>query len=483
MIKPEAVFLPGLLALGSVVAIRTLNFKSRQVEVEPAALDEVDEQAAAVRLADAIKIKTISFHEQKAPDAEAFPAFHKYLEEAFPLVHRTLERETVADYSLLYRWPGADPALKPCLFMAHIDVVPIERGTEEEWTHPPFSGEIADGFIWGRGAMDIKCGLTGVLEAVENLLKAGFTPRRTVYLSFGHDEELGGPVGAVSAVKLLQSRDVRLEYVLDEGGSILSGFFPVDKPVAFVGVCEKGYLSLELSAQGEPGHASMPPRQTAVGIVSSAIHKLERNQFPARLSGMKRTFDYLGPEMPLGMRILFANSWLFAPLILKKLEAKRETNAAVRTTIAPTMMEGSSKDNVLPARAAAVVNFRLLQGDTIDGVMARVRKIVNDSRIKIEVLGWNRNEPSPVSEVDTEAYRRLEKTIRQAFPGVITAPATMLGATDSRHFVKICDSVFRFIPMRIEPEDVPRAHGTNERLAVENYAEIVRFYMLMIRNS
>ncbi|MFH1539795.1 MAG: M20 family peptidase [bacterium] len=484
MIQAIVIFALVLGVLIVVMAARTVAFSSKQMKVEPIGRDEVDAGAASGRLAGAIRFRTISYQDPEKMEVEEFLGLHKYLEDNFPGVHRELKKEIVADYSLLYTWEGRETGLKPILLMSHIDVVPVEQGTEGDWEYPPFEGRVADGFVWGRGTMDVKSGVTGLLEAVEKLLGEGFRPRRTVYLAFGHDEEVGGGEGARAVASLLKSRGVRLEYVIDEGGAVIEGAFPgIKAPIAFVGIAEKGYLSLELVVEGEGGHASTPPLNTAIGVLGRALHRLERRQFPARLNGVEQTFRHLGPEMPPVLKVLAANRRLFSPLIKKLLSRKRETNAAIRTTIAPTMLEGSRKENVLPAKAKAVVNFRILQGDTIDGVVAHVRRAIGDPRVKINVLKRTMDEPSPVSDVESESFQMLQRIIQGVFPGVIVAPSTVLGATDARHYAPVSDSVYRFIPERAGPDDLNRVHGTNERISVENHAEIVTFFMQVIRNS
>lgn len=459
-------------------------FSSKQVKAAPIKTDRIDSGAAAERLAGMLRFRTISHQDKDKSDAGEFLKLHRYLEENFPGVHANLKKEAVAGYSLLYKWQGSDESLKPILLMSHLDVVPVEEGTEGDWEYPPFDGRIADGYVWGRGALDIKVGVGGILEAVETLIGEGFQPRRTVYLAFGHDEEVGGKAGAVEIVKLLKSRGVRLEYVLDEGGAIVEKFFSGFRtPVAFVGTAEKGYVTLELTVESEGGHSSMPPRHTTVGILAKAISKLENHPFPASLKGIERTFRYLGPEMPLPLKAVFANSRLFAPALKIALSMKKETNAAIRTTIAPTMIEGSEKENVLPAKATAAVNFRILQGDSSEDVVARVRKVIGDERVKVKIAGSNLTEPSPVSDDESESFRMLARTIRGVFPEVIVAPSTVLGGTDSRHYVNISDSVYRFIPTRVGPDDVKRVHGANERVSVKNYAEVVAFFMEIMRNS
>lgn len=471
-------------SLATVVLARTAMLSSRQLTVEPAPLMALDEQGAVSRLSDALRLRTISWSGSAQWQPAEFTALHSYLAGAFPRAHAVLERETVLDYSLLYRWAGSDPTLAPILLMAHQDVVPVEPGTEGGWTYPPFEGRIADGFIWGRGAIDNKAGVMGILEAVEHLLGEGFQPRRTVLLAFGHDEEVSQD-GAAATARLLAERGVTLEYVLDEGGAVTMGILPLAAPVALVGTAEKGYLSLVLTAEGAGGHSSMPPRQTAVGVLSTAIHRLGSNPFPGGLRGLAaEMFAYLGPEFPFAQRVIFANTWLFRPIIERQLAASPTTNAALRTTTAPTMLEAGIKDNVLPQTARAVVNFRIMPGESSESVIERVRQTIDDPRVAITRLGDGTGaEPSPISPSGSPAFELLQRTIHQIFPDAVVAPFLVVAATDSRHYTGLSRNVYRFLPVRLREDDAARAHGTDERIAVVDYLDAIRFYRQMLLNS
>jgi carboxypeptidase PM20D1 len=475
----------GLVLLVVGVLIKTARLTSMQVQVNPGIDIAVDGQEVAEHLANSLRFRTISGRDPAQSNADEFVGLHEFLEETFPRVHSTLRKELIGDYSLLYTWKGQDEGLKPILLLAHQDVVGVEVETEKDWTYPPFEGRIAEGFIWGRGAMDFKVAVTGILEAVEVLLGEGFQPRTTIYLAFGHDEEVGGQRGAAQIADLLQSRGAEVEYVLDEGLVITDGIVSgISKPVALVGIAEKGYVSIELTVEGVGGHSSMPPLQTAVGILSTAIHKLEQNQFPASLEGAARQmFDYLAPEMPFGMRMLFANLWLFGGLVESQLAASPAANATIRTTTAATMFEGSIKDNVLPSNARAVVNFRILNGDSIPSVMEHVRRTVDDLRVQIKPVGQLASEPSPVSTPNSPNFDVLQRTIHQVFPGVLVAPGQFVAATDSRHYAELSSDIYRFCPMWAGPGDLDGIHGTNERISIENYEQIVRFYFQLIHNS
>ena len=479
------VFGIGLIIVVSVVLMRTWRFTSRQLQVDPGPMISIDGEQAAETLSKAIKFRTISYGDAAPFDGDAFLGFHQYLEQAFPKVHSVLEKEVVGNYSLLYTWKGQRGEMKPILLMGHLDVVPVEPGTEENWTHPPFGGRIADGYVWGRGTIDDKVSVVGILEAVELLLAKGFRPSRTMYIAFGHDEEVGGLEGAVNIAQLLHSRGIEFEYILDEGGAITYGIVPkVSVPVALIGIAEKGYVSIELTVQSLGGHSSMPPKQTAIGILSTAIQNLERNQFPAEITGATgQLFAYLGPEMPLTERIVFANLWLFGWLVERHVVTSSLTNALVRTTTAATMFEGGVKENVLPTQARAVINFRILPGETVQGVIDHVRKTIGDPRITITPLKKVLSEPSAVSTPESFSFETLHRTIRQIFPDVIVAPWLVVGATDSRHYAQLSDNIYRFVPIQMRPEDTRRFHGTNERIGVENYQDCVRFFMQLIRNS
>src|SRR5688572_4533212 len=289
-------FLLIVVVLFSVLAFNTFRFRSKQVQVEAGKQLNLDGASISRRLSESLRFKTVSRQEGEVAKPE-FQAFHEFLRQNFPKTHATLNREVVSEWSLLYTWKGANQTLKPILLSAHQDVVPAE-GTETAWQHPPFDGLIADGFIWGRGTMDDKSSLLGTLEAVETLLSENYQPQRTVYLAFGHDEEIGGKEGASKIASLLQSRGVQLEYVIDEGFFLTDGVLPgVTRPVALVGIAEKGFLSLELTVDGEGGHSSVPPQHTSIGILSQAINKLEQQQLPQDMDGVVRQmFEYIGPE-------------------------------------------------------------------------------------------------------------------------------------------------------------------------------------------
>jgi len=473
-----------ILVVAGVLAFNVFTHGSRQLQVAAVPRAPVDAQGAATRLGEAIRFKTISSFENPDSDTDALRGLQAHIEKSFPAFHAAAKREVISGYSLLYTWEGSDPAARPIALLAHQDVVPVAPGTEKDWQQPPFDGVIADGFIWGRGSWDDKGNLFSILEAAEAMARAGFHPKRTIYFAFGHDEEVAGTRGAKAIAATLASRGVRLDFVIDEGLLITEGIMKgLDKPAALIGMAEKGYATLVLTAHATPGHSSMPPRDTAIGMMALALTRLESHRLPMQVSGVvAEMFDALAPEMRGFNRVALSNLWLFKPLLLREFEKNGATEAMVRTTTALTIFNAGDKDNVLPGNASASVNFRLMPGDSQASVTEHVRATINDPRISIEPWAGNA-EPTPMSSTASPSYQTLNRTIREIFPDVVVAPGLMLGGTDARHYAGIADSIFRFSPVRANSDDLKRFHGTNERLSIEGYADMIRFYRRLIENS
>ncbi len=480
-----------LLFVAALLIFRATTFGRLPDPLEPVETESsshggdraVEPMVVAEHLASVIRFQTISTGERTEINQAVFERLHTALERMYPRLHGTLKREKINGSSLLYTWAGRASELEPVALLGHLDVVPVDPATREEWTHAPFEGAVADGFVWGRGALDIKCTVTGLLEAVEGLIKNGYQPERTLYLAFGHDEEIGGWQGARCIVEELKSRGVRLAAVLDEGGAITEGMLPgLALPVGLVGVAEKGHTSVQLVVEGRPGHSSMPAQHTAIGILARAITRLEAHPMPASLDMAKLMFRDLGTFLPFTLRLALANTWLFGGTILKRLQSNPTTNAMVRTTMAATVIQGGIKDNVLPAYARAVVNCRLMPGNSSATLLDHVRGVVNDDAVQISIPEESTWEPSPVSPVDSPVYQNLSRTIRQVFPDVVVAPYLVAGATDARYYVALSDNVYRFSPYMLDAGLLKTMHGVNERIPVDRLAQMVQFYSLLIKS-
>lgn len=473
--------------LAAFLLVRTMLYtraSAAKLKVERPPLElaplETDPMETARHLSEAVQVKTISHEDPAEDNKEYFKLLQQEFEVMYPNVHRVMEKEVVGGFSLIYTWRGANPELEPVLFTSHQDVVPADPETVDEWTHPPFSGEIADGYIWGRGTLDIKGQVIAIFEAAEGLIKNGYSPERSIILAFGHDEEVFGN-GAKSIVARLQQKGITLFALLDEGGTVYDNGIPgVTGLASMIGVAEKGYMSLKLTVDGKGGHSSTPPRETSIGILSKALVRLEANPFPASLSTASLMFQGIAPASTMLMQVAFANLWLFKGQVIRQLSSNSETDASIRTTTAPTIIHSGLKDNILPGKAEAVVNFRLLPGTTIAAACERVRRVINDNRVTFEPLRGNAWEASPISPSNTEAYRQLSAVISDFFPGTVIAPYITLGGTDSRNYYVICDQVYRFSPVITAPGDLKRMHGIDERISVDGLDTMVHFFYELI---
>ena len=474
-----------IVVLVGIATARTLRLTVPATASDARVTPPVDADSAAAHLAAAVRFPTVSVQDG-ATDSTAFRALHAWLAHTYPLTHQHLTLQLVGGLSLFYTWKGSDTTKAPVVFMGHQDVVPVIPGTEAKWTHGAFNGDVAEGFIWGRGTLDDKATVIAVFEAIEQLLRDGFQPTRTIYLAFGHDEEISGRQGAQAIATMYASRKLAAPaLVLDEGGAVFDGaVLGVSGTVALVGASEKGFASLELSADGDGGHSSTPPRETHIGRIARAVVRLEDDQFPATLDGATESLlEAAAPLMPFGWRFAMGNLWLFKPLVARALLARPATAAMVRTTTAPTIFQAGAKDNVLPPTAKAVVNFRIRPGDTVDGVIARVTRVIADSAVHVRALGFS-NEPSPVSDYSGPAFHTVAKTIRQTLGTTppLVAPYLVVGATDARYWSRLSRYVFRFNPFPFELDVLTRMHGTNERVPVKALADGVRYYEQLVKN-
>jgi carboxypeptidase PM20D1 len=469
-----------LVLLLIVVVIKTITFKSLQIETKAISLPAFGNESVD-HLSEAIKFPTISYSSTLPIDTVAFTGFHKFLSKAYPLVNSKLKPETFSGFSLLYTWEGKNPKIKPVILMAHMDVVPA--GETASWTKPPFSGENDGTFIWGRGTLDDKVPMISILEAVEKLLAENYQPERTIYLAFGHDEEISGLRGASVIAAALKDRGTDAEFILDEGYAVTIGMVPmIKKPVALIGTSEKGYLSVSMTVEMEGGHSAYPERESAITVLCKALDNIVGNQMKAVISEPLNDFiRYMGPEMPFYARAIFANKWLFKGVILKIYQGSKTSSAMVRTTTAPTIFNAGIKDNVIPTKAEAVVNFRILPGETTADVMEHLKSVISDDRVRILKLEGS-NDPPPASPVDASGFRTILETIRQVYPEALIAPNMMLAASDSRKYIDVSKNIYNFAPIVVTPEDLSRTHGLNERVKIEDFKRGIGFYYLLIKN-
>ncbi len=441
------------------------------------------ESTAVAHLAEAITYRTVSYQDRAQIDASAFVAFGVFLRRAYPAVFSQLQVEPLAEHSLLLTWPGTDRTHAPVLFDAHYDVVPVEPGTHANWAHPPFAGVVADGFLWGRGALDDKVAVIATLEAIEALLVDGFKPERTLFFSFSHDEEIGGDGGASAIAARLAQRGVRLAYMVGEGGVMVDAY-PLlpERSLAIVGLAEKAYLTLTLRVSGAGGHSSYPPQNNALVRLADALSALHTQPFePKLVSPVTDMLRTIAPHVGGLTGFLFDHQWLGKPLIISTMAKERTANAMVRTTTAVTMMNAGIKENVIPQEASAKVNFRLLPGDTPESVIAHVRSVIDDEQIVIESDEWLSS--PPVADPAGPGFARIRAAVTKVLPDAVVAPGLVIATTDTPHYTGLTDDIYRFHPYRMHLDDAPSIHGTNERIALPVVTQAVAISKALIESA
>jgi len=438
-----------------------------------------DSQAIARRLSAVVQVPTISYEDRTL--TEPFLELHRLLEQQYPRVHQTLQREKINELSLLYTWPGSQPELPGVAFLAHQDVVPV-IGDQANWTHPAFSGAIEAGYVWGRGSIDMKSQLVAVLEAAETLLAAGFQPKRTIYLAFGHDEETGGKQGAHAISAVLQARGVHFAALMDEGGAVSGGVAPgIDGLIATVAYAEKAYANITLEVKARAGHASTPFKTSSIAILSRAITRIQQNPMPASLEFARPTIQALLPYLPLPFRLFFSQLWLTGPLVKLVLAEEPFSNALLRNTIAPTILQSGYKFNVLPEKASAGFNCRLLPGRPLQELLDHFRKVIRDERVSITCVDTSAPSLKPVS-LDTPFYHAMETNIRSLFGQIPICPLVMFGSSDSRHYENICSSIYRFEALRFNKPEDDLTHGVDERVEIAQLPAMVDFNLRMMQS-
>ncbi len=461
----------------AIILFRTFTFKSKQIKGEQKPLLVLNDSCIN-HLQQAVKFKTISFDDHSKIDTNAFISFRNFLIATYPNVFKTMNPEIINGFSLILKWKGKSKDKKPIILLAHQDVVPIEEATLNKWSVKPFSGDIKNGFIYGRGTIDDKGSLIAILESAEILIKENFIPETDVYFIFGHDEEASGLQGAQVIAKLFKKRNINPAFVLDEGGIITKTKIPgLQKPTAVVGISEKGYVTLDLKINVPGGHSSMPEETTALDEMAKAIVKLKENPFKPEMGYVLNAFlDHIGPEMPFLSKMAMANREIFKPLIYSTYAKSAAGSAVIRTTTATTIFKSGIKTNVIPGQADASVNFRTQPGTSQIDVINHVRKVIDNTNIQITERSGS-SETNQVAKVDDASFKYMQQTLNNFYPELVVAPYLVLGATDGRYFGNITSQVFRFIPFT-DPEGF---HGVNERIQITDFKRGISFYYQFLK--
>lgn len=472
----------GIILLALIVIILFNTFRTKPWPVSNLNKELVPlPDSAALHMSEAIQIPTISISDTLPIDTAAYLRFNAFVDKSYPLIKQHLTKTMVDSLNFVFEWKGQNSSLAPIILMGHYDVVPVEEAVLDKWIVSPFSGKITDSCIWGRGSVDDKCGVISALEATEAMLRKNFTSQRTIFLCFGHDEEMSGS-GARAIVKYLKQRNIRPELVLDEGGEITEGKVKdVKRPIAVIGVAEKGYASFELSVEKEGGHSSKPAKETAIDILAKALFHLRTTTADSKITPPVKEFisRISSSSDKFINRMAAANMWAFESITKNVLSANPEGYAMIHTTIVPTILQSGVKDNVIPSTAKAIVNSRILTGETSKTVEEFIRKAINDDRVKIKPISSIDADPSPATNIQSSAFARIESAVYRTIPNVIPAPYLMIGATDSKYYRKISDRVLNFTPMT----DSKGFHGINERLPLGDFQRTINFMMTIIEES
>lgn len=457
------------------LVIKAMLFRPKDKQTVVPSEVTVDIDRAVDTFREMITCRTVSYDNTSLQDEGEFDKFRTLLDERYPAVVKHCEKYRIPPAGVIYHWKGKGKEA-PWVLMAHYDVVPVE---EEMWSQPPFSAAVIDGEIWGRGTIDTKCTLLGVMEAAETLIEQGFEPQHDIYLAFGGDEEVSG-VSAQEMVKWFEARGIS-PTVIDESGAIVDGAFPgVSKSTAVIGTGEKGINNFSFTLEGKGGHASTPAPHTPVGVMAKAIAAIENKPFKAAMvPPVAHMFDTLGRHASFGMKLVYANLWCLKPLLFALAKRKGgELNAMMRTTCAFTKMEGGTAWNVIPPKVTAGANLRLLNHTPEQAVRELKKKIGND-QVKVDIIQGT--SPLPFSRSDGEGWDTLKEAILQTFPDVLVSPYLMMAASDSRYYARISDRVYRFTPMLMSSEIRSAIHAHNERIPIEALKKIVAFYLRLIQ--
>jgi carboxypeptidase PM20D1 len=432
-------------------------------------------------MTNAIQIKTETPNDNYEFDTATFMNYRKLIETAYPLIHKNLKRTIIDSFNYIYEWKGTDTSILPMVLMAHYDVVPVEVSAVKLWHAQPYGGEIKDNYIWGRGVLDDKSSMISILEAAEAQLAKGYKPKQTIFLCFGADEESSGK-GATAMVNYFTYIHQKFDLVVDEGGEISTEHNKsVKAPIASIGVGEKGYVTLVLTAQKEGGHSSIPANATAIDILSNAIAKISQHPMPTKLTPPIEAYlkNISAYNENFFDKMALSNLWLFKTAVVNSLTKDPMSNALVRTTLVPTVFNSGVRDNVIPTFATAYVNSRILPGQSSKDVYDYVSKTINDTQIKITYYKNYMTEPSPTTSVDSKYYKRVEKAVRAVVKDVVVAPMLMVGATDSRNYRTISEGVVNFSPLT----NAKGYHGIDERMQISDFQKCFNFYTILIKGE
>jgi len=469
--------IPVLIAvLIGIAAIRTLMIKAPATGKCETVITPEETETAAKKLGDMVRVPTVSKNEDE--DLSEFYKFHEVLEKSFPNVHKTFEK-TVLNGTLLYRWQGTDQSRRPILFMGHQDVVPAN---DHGWKCPAYSGTVIDGAIYGRGSMDCKSTMYVELQAMEELIAEGFVPPCDIWLEYAINEETGGD-GAASAVRYLKEKGIEFAIVIDEGGAIVDRpIAGMDREYAVIGVTEKGYMDLKISAKGKGGHSSTPPRNTPAARLFAFANEIEKKR-PFKKHLIPEVYEMFGsmaPSFSFGMRMLLGNIWLFKPLLIALMPVVSPFGEAIlSTTCCFTMMKGSDACNVIPKEPYLVANLRTSVHQNCEESLAVLKKYADKYDLEIEII--QARDASPVSNIHSKEYAYLTDCIKKQFPDVGVAPYVIMGGTDCRHFHALTENALRFCPVRMSNEQNAACHAVNENVTLSALAEGVRFFKEFVK--
>jgi len=511
--KIKAIIVAVLLLL--IILIITLLVKTW---IYPFQKNEIDESATTVnitpsekaisRLVGGIRIPTVSNEVYENTNFKPFDEFKAYLPQAYPQIYAAMDTLTVNDYGLVFHWKGRNKDLKPILFLSHYDVVPvigynpseeiipdtvfqpndtpIERidSVQTQWDFHPFSGAVVNGRIYGRGTLDMKGMLFSLFEAADSLITEGWQPERDIWFAFGHDEEVSGRQGAVHIADYFKQQGITFDAVYDEGGIIAapgSAMESVKKPIALVGIGEKGFLTLRIKVMGLGGHSSMPPAKSSLVYAAEIIEKLNSNQMPAKIISPIASFlTNMGGEMNFMSRMAIANQWLLKPVLLNTLGKSPSSNGLIRTTTAISMAKGSDAPNVLASVAEVTVNFRILPGETVNDVQNHVKEICKDYEVEIDVI--SAREPSAISPEKTKGFDIVKETVSQLYPGTIVSSYITIGGTDAYKYQIVSDNIYRFMPIELNQYEQRSIHNENEHITFANYGRMIMYFKKVMEN-